>query len=159
MLPRFWPHSALLVVYLHPFSLPPASRTQQLCVKLEPRGLLYVKLTLLEQWAAPTPRLSELPPPSVFAVELRHLVEKEACVPKVPLIIQKCVAEIERRGLKVKFGKKKKVEHSLFRRTALSLDYGTRLLWHCLFRQPYAKSRSFPSRVVFNFTEILSWET
>lgn len=108
MLPRFWPHSALLVVYLHPFSLPPASRTQQLCVKLEPRGLLYVKLTLLEQWAAPTPRLSELPPPSVFAVELRHLVEKEACVPKVPLIIQKCVAEIEKRGLKVKFGRKKK---------------------------------------------------
>ncbi|KAI5607436.1 rho GTPase-activating protein SYDE1 [Silurus asotus] len=78
-----------------------ASRTQQLCVKLEPRGLLYVKLTLLEQWEAPTPRLSELPPPSVFGVELRRLVEKEACVPKVPLLIQKCVAEIERRGLKV----------------------------------------------------------
>ncbi|KAK3528550.1 hypothetical protein QTP70_002794 [Hemibagrus guttatus] len=85
-------------------AIPPlfkASRTQQLCVKLEPRGLLYVKLTLLEQWEAPPPRLSELPPPSVFGVELRHLVEKEACVPKVPLIIQKCVAEIEKRGLKV----------------------------------------------------------
>lgn len=84
-----------------PFPLPPASRTQQLCVKLEPRGLLYVKLTLLEQWAAPTPRLSELPPPSVFGVELCRLVEKESCLPKVPLIIQKCVAEIEKRGLKV----------------------------------------------------------
>ncbi|XP_026770823.3 rho GTPase-activating protein SYDE1 [Pangasianodon hypophthalmus] len=85
-------------------AIPPlfkASRTQQLCVKLEPRGLLYVKLTLLEQWEAPSPRLSELPPPSVFGVELRRLVEKEACVPKVPLIIQKCVAEIEKRGLKV----------------------------------------------------------
>lgn len=85
-------------------AIPPlfkASRTQQLCVKLEPRGLLYVKLTLLEQWEVPTPRLSELPPPSVFGVELRRLVEKEACVPKVPLIIQKCVAEIEKRGLKV----------------------------------------------------------
>ncbi|XP_026988580.2 rho GTPase-activating protein SYDE1 isoform X1 [Tachysurus fulvidraco] len=85
-------------------AIPPlfkASRTQQLCVKLEPRGLLYVKLTLLEQWEAPPPRLSELPPPSVFGVELRHLVEKEACVSKVPLIIQKCVAEIEKRGLKV----------------------------------------------------------
>ncbi|KAF5909082.1 rho GTPase-activating protein SYDE1-like, partial [Clarias magur] len=85
-------------------AIPPlfkASRTQQLCVKLEPRGLLYVKLTLLEQWEAPMPRLSELPPPSVFGVELRRLVEKEVCDPKVPLIIQKCVAEIEKRGLKV----------------------------------------------------------
>lgn len=28
----------------------PASRSQQLCVKLEPRGLLYVKLSLQERW-------------------------------------------------------------------------------------------------------------
>lgn len=28
----------------------PASRSQQLCVKLEPRGLLYVKLSLQEKW-------------------------------------------------------------------------------------------------------------
>lgn len=26
------------------------SRSQQLCVKLEPRGLLYVKLSLQEKW-------------------------------------------------------------------------------------------------------------
>ncbi|KAG9268040.1 rho GTPase-activating protein SYDE1 [Astyanax mexicanus] len=85
-------------------AIPPlfkASRSQQLCVKLEPRGLLYVKLTLLEQWEAPSPRLSELPPPAVFGVELRRLVEKEQHQLKVPLIIQKCVAEIETRGLKV----------------------------------------------------------
>ncbi|XP_030631483.1 rho GTPase-activating protein SYDE1 [Chanos chanos] len=85
-------------------AIPPlfrGSRCQQLCVKLEPRGLLYVKLTLLEQWEAPSPRLSELPPPSVFGVELRHLVEKEDSAHRVPLIIQKCVAEIEKRGLKV----------------------------------------------------------
>ncbi|KAI4888877.1 hypothetical protein NFI96_018539 [Prochilodus magdalenae] len=85
-------------------AIPPlfkASRSQQLCVKLEPRGSLYVKLTLLEQWEAPTPRLGELPPPAVFGVELRRLVEKESQELKVPLIIQKCVAEIEKRGLKV----------------------------------------------------------
>ncbi|XP_062858819.1 rho GTPase-activating protein SYDE1 [Trichomycterus rosablanca] len=85
-------------------AIPPlfkASRTQQLCVKLEPRGSFYVKLTLLQQWEAPVPRLSELPPPSVFGVELRRLVEKEAGEMKVPLIIQKCVSEIERRGLRV----------------------------------------------------------
>ncbi|KAL2078540.1 hypothetical protein ACEWY4_026225 [Coilia grayii] len=85
-------------------AIPPlfrGSRCQQLCVRLEPRGLLYVKLTLLEQWESPAPRLSELPPPSVFGVELRHLVEKEGSALQVPLIIQKCVAEIEKRGLKV----------------------------------------------------------
>ncbi|XP_017577341.1 rho GTPase-activating protein SYDE2 [Pygocentrus nattereri] len=85
-------------------AIPPlfkASRSQQLCVKLEPRGLLYVKLTLLEQWEAPSPCLSELPPPAVFGVELRRLVEKEGQQLRVPLIIQKCVAEIEKRGLKV----------------------------------------------------------
>ncbi|XP_016141024.1 rho GTPase-activating protein SYDE1-like [Sinocyclocheilus grahami] len=78
-----------------------ASRSQQLCVRLEPRGLLYVKLTLLEQFVTPFPRLSDLPPPKVFGMELRHLVEKEASALKVPLIIQKCISEIERRGLKV----------------------------------------------------------
>ncbi|XP_063078073.1 rho GTPase-activating protein SYDE1 isoform X2 [Engraulis encrasicolus] len=84
-------------------AIPPlfrGSRCQQLCVRLEPRGLLYVKLTLLEQWESPAPRLSELPPPSVFGVELRLLVEKEGSALPVPLIIQKCVAEIEKRGLK-----------------------------------------------------------
>ncbi|KAL1264869.1 hypothetical protein QQF64_005224, partial [Cirrhinus molitorella] len=85
-------------------AIPPlfkASRSQQLCVRLEPRGLLYVKLTLLEHFVTPFPRLSDLPPPNVFGVELRHLVEKEASALKVPLIIQKCVSEIERRGLRV----------------------------------------------------------
>lgn len=70
-------------------------------MRLEPRGLLYVKLTLLEQWEAPALRLSELPPPSVFGVELRHLVDKEGSALPVPLLIQKSVAEIEKRGLKV----------------------------------------------------------
>ncbi|XP_052467970.1 rho GTPase-activating protein SYDE1-like isoform X1 [Carassius gibelio] len=84
-------------------AIPPlfkASRSQQLCVRLEPRGLLYVKLTLLEHFVTPFPRLSDLPPPNVFGVELRHLVEKEASALRVPLIIQKCVSEIERRGLR-----------------------------------------------------------
>ncbi|XP_016376713.1 rho GTPase-activating protein SYDE1 [Sinocyclocheilus rhinocerous] len=85
-------------------AIPPlfkASRSQQLCVRLDPRGLLYVKLTLLEQFVTPFPRLSDLPPPKVFGVELRHLVEKEVSALRVPLIIQKCVSEIERRGLRV----------------------------------------------------------
>ncbi|XP_028976349.2 rho GTPase-activating protein SYDE1 isoform X2 [Esox lucius] len=85
-------------------SIPPlfkASRTQQLCVSLEPRGLLYVKLTLLEQWDPPSPRPCDLNPPNVFGVELCHLVDKEDTAAPIPLLIQKSVAEIEKRGLRV----------------------------------------------------------
>ncbi|KAJ8246248.1 hypothetical protein GJAV_G00265460 [Gymnothorax javanicus] len=78
------------------------SRSQQLCVKLEPRGLMYVKLTLLEQWDPPSaPNKGAPQPSSVFGLGLRCLVDKEGSAIKVPLIIQKCVAEIETRGLKV----------------------------------------------------------
>ncbi|XP_034722339.1 rho GTPase-activating protein SYDE1 [Etheostoma cragini] len=84
-------------------SIPPlfkGSRSQQLCVKLEPRGLLYVKLSLQEKWDTQPSSDSALPA-SVFGVELHHLVEKEGSASPIPLLIQKCVAEIERRGLKV----------------------------------------------------------
>ncbi|KAK2514093.1 hypothetical protein Q9966_015911, partial [Columba livia] len=97
-------------------------RTQQLAVRLQPRGILYTKLTLVRQnpqpgapqppFGAETPSFGSEPPnfgseprvfgsePRVFGVELRRLVERENSPTKVPLLIQKCVAEIERRGLK-----------------------------------------------------------
>ncbi|XP_051275795.1 rho GTPase-activating protein SYDE1 [Dicentrarchus labrax] len=84
-------------------SIPPlfkGSRSQQLCVKLEPRGLLYVKLSLQEKWDT-QPSCDTSVPANVFGVELHHLVEKEGSSSPIPLLIQKCVAEIERRGLKV----------------------------------------------------------
>ncbi|XP_004565274.3 rho GTPase-activating protein SYDE1 [Maylandia zebra] len=84
-------------------SIPPlfkGSRCQQLCVKLEPRGLLYIKLSLQEKWDT-QPNGDASTPSSVFGVELHHLVEKEGSATPVPLLIQKTVAEIERRGLKV----------------------------------------------------------
>ncbi|XP_035468733.2 rho GTPase-activating protein SYDE1 [Scophthalmus maximus] len=83
-------------------SIPPlfkGSRSQQLCVKLEPTGLLYVKLSLQEQWD--TKISTDTSPSNVFGVELHNLVEKEGSAAPVPLLIQKTVAEIERRGLKV----------------------------------------------------------
>ncbi|MBN3324642.1 SYDE2 protein, partial [Atractosteus spatula] len=83
-------------------AIPPlfrGSRSQQLAVKLEPRGLLYVKLTLVEQWDTPAKPSDQ--EPRVFGIELRQLVEKEGSAIKVPLIIQKSVSEIEKRGLKV----------------------------------------------------------
>ncbi|XP_022599202.1 rho GTPase-activating protein SYDE1 isoform X2 [Seriola dumerili] len=84
-------------------SIPPlfkGSRSQQLCVKLEPRGLLYVKLSLQEKWDT-QPSTDSSAPANVFGVELHNLVEKEGSAAPVPLLIQKTVAEIERRGLKV----------------------------------------------------------
>ncbi|XP_075302125.1 rho GTPase-activating protein SYDE1 isoform X2 [Opisthocomus hoazin] len=71
-------------------------RAQQLAVRLQPRGVLYSKFTLVEQWENPGER-----EPRVFGVELGQLVEREKTATKVPLLIQKCVAEIEKRGLKV----------------------------------------------------------
>ncbi|XP_054624177.1 rho GTPase-activating protein SYDE1 isoform X2 [Dunckerocampus dactyliophorus] len=84
-------------------AIPPlfkGSRSQRLCVKLEPRGLLYIKLFLQEQWDMQFDRTSAVPA-NVFGVELRRLVEEEGSASLVPLLIQKTVAEIERRGLKV----------------------------------------------------------
>ncbi|KAK5850348.1 hypothetical protein PBY51_001237 [Eleginops maclovinus] len=76
------------------------SRSQQLCVKLEPRGLIYLKLSLHENWDNQSCSVSS-GPANVFGVDLHHLVEKEGSSPPIPLLIQKCVAEIERRGLKM----------------------------------------------------------
>ncbi|XP_047465803.1 rho GTPase-activating protein SYDE1 isoform X2 [Mugil cephalus] len=84
-------------------SIPPlfkGSRSHQLCVKLEPRGLLFVKLSLQEKWDTQS-NYDSSTPAAVFGVELHHLVEKEGSTSPVPLLIQKTVAEIERRGLKV----------------------------------------------------------
>ncbi|XP_061667273.1 rho GTPase-activating protein SYDE1 [Syngnathoides biaculeatus] len=83
-------------------TIPPlfkGSRSQQLCVKLEPTGLLYIKVSLQEQWDMQFVSKSTAPA-NVFGVELRHLVEEEGSASEVPLLIQKTVAEIERRGLK-----------------------------------------------------------
>ncbi|XP_060092272.1 rho GTPase-activating protein SYDE1 [Heteronotia binoei] len=73
------------------------SRSQQLAMQLQPRGLLYIKLTLLDQRGP----ASGVDKPQVFGVELSQLVERERAALKVPLLIQKCVDQIEKRGLKI----------------------------------------------------------
>ncbi|XP_023195542.1 rho GTPase-activating protein SYDE2 isoform X1 [Xiphophorus maculatus] len=78
------------------------TRTHQLAVKLEPRGLIYVKLNLMEQWQN---SLDGGPDgdrePQVFGVEAWRVVERESTGLMVPLIIYKCINEIERRGCQV----------------------------------------------------------
>ncbi|KAK9407764.1 rho GTPase-activating protein SYDE1 [Crotalus adamanteus] len=72
-------------------------RTQQLALQLEPQGLLYIKLTLVDQW---DPANSEQES-QVFGVKLDQVVKREGAAIKVPLLIRKCVTQIEERGLKV----------------------------------------------------------
>ncbi|RMB88139.1 hypothetical protein DUI87_35500 [Hirundo rustica rustica] len=68
-------------------------RTQALALQLVPRGVLYSLLTLRPPQAAPAAR--------VFGADLAALVAREGGAGMVPVIVHKCLREIERRGLKV----------------------------------------------------------
>ncbi|NXL46211.1 SYDE2 protein, partial [Podilymbus podiceps] len=77
------------------------TRTHQLAVKLEPRGLIYVKLSLMEQWENSLDNLDADREPVMFGVDARKVVEKENAGLMVPLLMQKCILEIEKRGCQV----------------------------------------------------------
>uniref|UniRef100_A0A3Q4HSH3 Synapse defective Rho GTPase homolog 2 n=1 Tax=Neolamprologus brichardi TaxID=32507 RepID=A0A3Q4HSH3_NEOBR len=78
------------------------TRSHLLAVKLEPRGVIYVKLSLMEQWQN---SLNGGPDgdrePQVFGVEVWRVVERENTGLMVPLLISKCINEIEKRGCQV----------------------------------------------------------
>ncbi|XP_011932370.1 PREDICTED: rho GTPase-activating protein SYDE2 isoform X2 [Cercocebus atys] len=74
------------------------TKTHQLAVKLEPRGLIYVKVTLMEQWENSLHGLDINQEPIIFGVDIQKVVEKENIGLMVPLLIQKCIMEIEKRG-------------------------------------------------------------
>ncbi|KAM8930547.1 rho GTPase-activating protein SYDE2 [Pelodytes ibericus] len=76
-------------------------KTHQLAVKLEPRGMIYVKLSLMEQWDNSLDRLGVDREPVIFGVDARKVVEKENMGLKVPLLMEKCIMEIEKRGCQV----------------------------------------------------------
>ncbi|KAM7013213.1 rho GTPase-activating protein SYDE2 isoform 2-T2 [Tautogolabrus adspersus] len=78
------------------------TRCHQLAVKLEPRGLIYVKLSLMEQWQNSLDGgLGGDREPQVFGVEAWRVVERENTGQMVPLLISKCINEIEKRGCQV----------------------------------------------------------
>lgn len=79
------------------------TKTHLLAVKLEPRGLIYVKLTLLEQWENSLNGLDGEREPVMFGVEARKVVEKENVGLMVPLLMRKCIMEIEKRGCQVNY--------------------------------------------------------
>ncbi|KAL1772561.1 rho GTPase-activating protein SYDE2 [Sigmodon hispidus] len=77
------------------------TKTHQLAVKLEPRGLIYVKVTLMEQWENSLHGLDKNRESVMFGVDIQKVVEKENVGSMVPLLIQKCIVEIEKRGCQV----------------------------------------------------------
>nr|XP_048715730.1 rho GTPase-activating protein SYDE2 isoform X2 [Caretta caretta] len=77
------------------------TKAHQLAVKLEPRGLIYVKLTLIEQWENSLNGLVADREPVIFGVDARKVVEKENVGLMVPLLMRKCIVEIEKRGCQV----------------------------------------------------------
>ncbi|NXI79501.1 SYDE2 protein, partial [Rhipidura dahli] len=77
------------------------TKTHQLAVKLEPRGLIYVKLSLMEQWENSLDGLDTDREPVMFGVDARKVVEKENAGLMVPLLLHKCILEIEKRGCQV----------------------------------------------------------
>ncbi|NWR63287.1 SYDE2 protein, partial [Bucorvus abyssinicus] len=77
------------------------TKTHQLAVKLEPRGLIYVKLSLMEQWENSLDGLDADREPVMFGVDARQVVEKENTGLMVPLLMEKCILEIEKRGCQV----------------------------------------------------------
>uniref|UniRef100_A0A8C8AXF2 Synapse defective Rho GTPase homolog 2 n=1 Tax=Otus sunia TaxID=257818 RepID=A0A8C8AXF2_9STRI len=84
-----------------PSPLKKMTKTHQLAVKLEPRGLIYVKLSLMEQWENSLDGLDADREPVMFGVDARKVVEKENAGLMVPLLMQKCILEIEKRGCQV----------------------------------------------------------
>ncbi|KAJ8408512.1 hypothetical protein AAFF_G00259260 [Aldrovandia affinis] len=77
------------------------TKTHQLAVKLEPRGMIYVKLNLMDQWQNSLDGPDSERDPQVFGVEAWRVVERESAGLMVPLLIEQCITEIEKRGCQV----------------------------------------------------------
>jgi len=70
----------------------------RLAIRLEPKGILYVELDYRE----PSVTFRRLPSAlrnALFGVNLKELVQRERSGSNVPLLMQRCVGEVERRGL------------------------------------------------------------
>ncbi|XP_077981872.1 rho GTPase-activating protein 100F-like [Glandiceps talaboti] len=72
----------------------------QLALKLEPRGLLYLSMSFTESTVT-LKRTPSMNRSGVFGVSLESVVRRERTGHNVPLIVQKCVKEIEDRGLEM----------------------------------------------------------
>lgn len=77
-----------------------SSRKKNLALKMEPKGLLYLTLLYKE------PKIFLQRSPSIrqnglFGIDLDTVIRRENSGLNVPLLVVKCIAEVERRGLDV----------------------------------------------------------
>ncbi|XP_045764995.1 rho GTPase-activating protein 100F isoform X1 [Maniola jurtina] len=82
------------------------SASHQLAIKMEPRGTLYMRVRHTEphELFRRRPAAPRLAPPPLFGAELETVVARELRPPHaapVPLVVRRCVEEIERRGLDI----------------------------------------------------------
>ena len=71
-----------------------------IALKMEPKGLLYLTILYKDPETAflRTPASKKL---GVFGVDLESVIKREQTNENVPILIKKCIEEIERRGLEV----------------------------------------------------------
>ena len=73
-----------------------------LALKMEPRGTLYIKMRYKEpalSFQRPSP--SPGSPPSIFGVDIETVVKRENSGSKYPLILKRCIEEVDKRGMNV----------------------------------------------------------
>ncbi len=70
----------------------------KLGLRMDPRGIIYMVLTFTERHAT-LKRVPSLDRKGLFGVQLDVVVQRENSGRNVPIIVQKCVEEIEDRGL------------------------------------------------------------
>ncbi|XP_050399986.2 uncharacterized protein LOC126817219 [Patella vulgata] len=70
-------------------------------IKMEPKGILFLTL-LYKEPAISLQRLPSVRKNGLFGVELETVIKREStglCAPCVPILVRKCIDEVERRGL------------------------------------------------------------
>ena len=91
------------ILYLSSLSLN-ETPAHSLALKMEPRGTLYVKLRYKDLSSAfQRPNLTQTSPTpnAIFGVDLETVVNRENSGLNVPLILKRCVDEIEKRGANI----------------------------------------------------------
>ncbi|KAK2155242.1 hypothetical protein LSH36_245g02011 [Paralvinella palmiformis] len=71
---------------------------QKIALKLEPKGILYMELEYQEP-ALSLKRVPSMSKNGIFGVDLETAIRREKGGHNVPLIVRKCIEEVERRGL------------------------------------------------------------
>ena len=71
---------------------------QKIALKLEPKGVLYLDINFKEP-AVTLQRIPSIRKNALFGVELETVVKREKLGSNIPILVKRCVEEVERRGL------------------------------------------------------------